>query len=83
MRTLFSGLITTQEFNHLYSMSGLKSDDMYNVLYSHLVECQTPRIAIMSSGVSQSNFNRDLKKLERIYRQIQKYNEIIGVIRIT
>lgn len=83
MKYLFKGMLGHDEFNHLYMMSSLRSDTINNALYHYLVVGLSEDIVCLQDGLSQSNFNRDLNKLEQLYSQIQKYNEIIGVVRIT
>lgn len=82
MRYLFSGMMQLDEFEHLISMSGLRSEGMANSLRSHLVRGMSEVAATAGNDVTQSNFSRDRNKLEKLYGQIQKYNEIIQVTRI-
>jgi len=83
MKYLFAGHMDDIEFDQLISMSGLRSDGMIKSLKLHLVNGWDERLAISGNGVTQSNFSRDLKKLENLSASIVKYNEIIGVTRIS
>lgn len=83
MKYLFAGHMDSAEFDQLVSMSGLRSDGMIKSLRLHLVNGMDERLAISGNGVTQSNFSRDLKKLENLFASIVKYNEIIGVTRIS
>lgn len=83
MKYLFAGHMDNAEFNQLISMSGLRSDGMIKSLKSYLVSGADEQLATLGNGVTQSNFSRDLKKLENLFASIVKYNEIIGVTRIS
>jgi hypothetical protein len=83
MKYLFAGHMSDPEFDQLISMSGLRSEGMIKSLKLHLVNGWDERLAISGNGVTQSNFSRDLKKLEKLFASIVKYNEIIGVTRIS
>lgn len=82
MRYLFAGSMSLEEFEHVISMTGLRSEGMIDSLRGHLVTGFDEGIATLGNGVSQGNFSRDLKKVEKLYGQLQKYNEIIGVSKI-
>ena len=82
MKYLFAGHMNGAEFDQLISMSGLRSEGMIKSLMDYLVAGANEQVAILGNGVTQSNFSRDLKKLEKLFASIVKYNEIIGVTRI-
>jgi len=82
MRYLFPGTMKQDEFDQIMSMSGLRSESMRKAIKSYLVDGQEPETAILHC-VTQSNFSRDLAKIEALFVSIIKYNEIIGVRRIT
>lgn len=83
MKYLFSGQMKQDEFTQLVLMSGLRSEGIINSLRGFLVLGLSEDMATLGNGVRQSNFSRDLKKLESVFANIQKYNEITGVKRIT
>lgn len=83
MKYLFAGHMSKPEFDQLISMSGLRSEGMIKSLRDYLVAGANEQVAILGNGVTQSNFSRDLKKLEKLFASIVKYNEIIGVTRIS
>lgn len=82
MKHLFAGHMTTEEFEHIITMTSLRSEGMKTSLRSHLVNGASESLATVGNGVSQSNFSRDLRKVESVFSAIVKYNEIIGVQRI-
>lgn len=55
---------------------------MIRSLKAHLVNGAAEALATVGNGVTQSNFSRDLAKIEALFVSIVKYNEITGVIRI-
>jgi hypothetical protein len=83
MKYLFAGQMKEDEFNHLISMSNLRSEGIINSIRSYLVLGFDEALAILGNEVSQGNFSRDLKKVEALFKSIQKYNEITGVKRIS
>lgn len=83
MKYLFAGHMNGAEFDQLIAMSGLRSEGMIKSLRDYLVAGANEQVAILGNGVTQSNFSRDLKKLEKLFASIVKYNEIIGVTRIS
>lgn len=82
MKYLFAGQMKEDEFEHLFSMSGLRSESVKIALSNSLVKGYDDSTAMLHL-TNQSNFSRDLGKLESLYIKIQKYNEAIGVRRIT
>tara|TARA_R110000765_G_scaffold85189_1_gene164386 strand:+ start:1386 stop:1637 length:252 start_codon:yes stop_codon:yes gene_type:complete len=83
MKYLFAGSMKNEEFDHIITMTGLRSEGMKTSLKSHLVNGASEALATIGNDVSQSNFSRDLRKVEKVFSDIVKYNEIIGVQRIT
>lgn len=82
MKYLFSGTMKQDEFDQLFSMSGLGSESVKIALSNSLVKGYDDSTAMLHL-TSQSNFSRDLNKLESLYIKIHKYNEVIGVRRVT
>ncbi len=80
MKYLFKGTMKQEEFEHLFSMSGLRSESVKVALSNSLVKGYDDSTAMLHL-TNQSNFSRDLGKLESLYIKIQKYNEVIGVRR--
>lgn len=73
---LCAGLESSEGVEILLSLTKLSSDQMKKALTIHLVNGADDTTAVMISGVSKSNFSRDLKKLNEVARKIDKYHEL-------
>lgn len=82
MKYLFAGTMKDDEYNQLIKMSGQTSGPMIDAMRNHLVKGYSASVAVVGTEMLQGNMSRDLKKLESLYADIQKYNEIVGVKRI-
>ncbi len=73
---LCAGLESEESIDIIISMTKLSSEKMIKALKYHLVNGAAEKMAVAAFGVTQSNFNRDLSKLNDVARKIDKYFEL-------
>lgn len=75
MKHLLEGNETEETLDILLGFTRMDSKGMKKALRLHLVEGWDEELSISCSGVSQSNFSRDLKKLNVIAEKIYKFTD--------
>ena len=75
MKYLLAGNETEDSLNALFSLTRMSSEDMKKAMRLHLVKGLDKELAISCSGVEQSNFSRDLKKLNTLVSKIYKFTD--------
>lgn len=73
---LLAGNETEESVEILLSLTKLSSESMKKALMYHLVNGAADTYACLAFSVTQSNFSRDLKKLNDVARKIDKYFEL-------
>lgn len=76
MNHLIQGMEAEDEIKHLISMTKSTSDMLSDAMIDHLVIGHPEAQAAQLNSVSQSNFNRGLKRLNEVAEQIYQYNEM-------
>lgn len=73
---LLQGSETEESIDILLKLARLESNSMRSALMYHLVSGAADAYACMAHGVSKGNFSRDLKKINNVARDIDRYFEI-------
>lgn len=75
MRLLVQGGQDAESVDLLISLTSISSEDVKDALKKHLVTGLTDSTSCSLYGVSQSNFNRALKRLEETAATVEKLIE--------
>ncbi|HEY7866887.1 MAG TPA: hypothetical protein VIC51_12900 [Psychromonas sp.] len=73
---LLPGAESEESIDILIGLTGMRSDAMRKALIFHFVNGAADVYCYAISGVSASNFTRDVKKLNKVAREIDKYLEL-------
>jgi hypothetical protein len=76
MNYLLSGYESHERFNLLMKLTKIKSEDVIEALREHLVRGSDEKFSYEVNGVSQSNFNRAIVRLNEVACIVEKIKEI-------
>lgn len=76
MKYLSQGLESNERFKLLLKLTSMRSKSMEKALRAHLVQGMSEATSCAFHNVTQSNFNRDLAKLEAVAAVVEQIKEI-------
>ena len=81
MKALTLGCESEEKIDLIISFTGIRSEPMIKSLKQHLVDGVPEKYASKFNGVLQQNFDRDLEKLNKEARKVNRINELDGHVR--
>lgn len=76
MNYLVSGLESKQRVELLLSLTKINSDALRDSIFDHLCVGHSEKDSAVINGVSQSNFNRAMKKLNDVASIVEKIKDL-------
>jgi len=75
MKVLLAGHETIKRVNLLFKLTKISSEDMRETIKDHLCKGHSESFAVGLNGVTQSNFNRTLMKLNEVASIVEEIKE--------
>lgn len=81
MKYLFQGREDSLKIIELLSLTRISSDSLKESIVNHLCKGESESVSCITSGVTQSNFNRGLSTLNEVAATVERIKEIEGCYR--
>ena len=76
MKYLFQGRESKAKIKELLSLTRISSDQLKESIINHLCKGESESVSCLTSGVTQSNFNRGLSTLNEVAATVERIKEI-------